>query len=76
MLDRKKTIRELEDMVASIRSQRGMALESLIRDVHARREQDLHVLGKAITLLKEIKPKPLPENQIGVQRFKPTSLDP
>ena len=53
MFDREKTVRELEDMVANIRSQRGMRLESLVQDISARREQDLHVLGKAITLLKE-----------------------
>lgn len=51
MFDQERTIQELKDMVAQIRQDRDRDLYRMVQGISARREHDLHVLGKAITLL-------------------------
>ena len=53
IFDREKTVQELKDMVTQIREDRERDLYRLVQGISARREHDLHVLGKAITLLEE-----------------------
>ena len=53
MFDREKTINELREMVTNLRAQREQDLSTIVQVISRRRENDLHVLGKAITLLEQ-----------------------